>query len=145
MLDALIDGKSPPSFTTLVDPIGVVTRQSSDALGIADADVVAAIAYIRENAFFGITVSDIVDHVSVSRSHLERAFRNYLGHSPQVEIRTTQIKRAKELLIDSDLALNTIARLVGFEHTEYMTVVFKRLTNQSPSDFRKQIRTFQKR
>ena len=142
LLGRLMAGEPTESMDTLIDPIGVILRQSTDALGIADPDVVAAIAFIRERAFFGVTVEQVVEHVDVSRSHLERSFRKYLGHSPQLEIRWTQIKRIKQLLIETDLPLASIARLVGFEHTEYMTVVFKRLNGMSPAAFRHEVKDF---
>ncbi|TWT80179.1 Xylose operon regulatory protein [Planctomycetes bacterium CA13] len=142
LLDQLMAGEQPDPMDHEIDPIGVVVRQSSDALGIADADVVAAIAFIRENAFSGVTVDQIADQVAVSRSHLERSFRKYLGHSPQHEIRWTQVKRIRQLLLETDLTLASIAKLVGFVHVEYMTVVFKRLTGQSPTAFRKEVKDF---
>ena len=142
LLGRLMDGGSAESMDTLIDPVGVILRQSTDSLGIDDPSVVAAIAFIRERAFFGVTVEQIVEHVAVSRSHLERSFRKYLGHSPQHEIRWTQIKRIKQLLVETDLPLASIAALVGFEHTEYMTVVFKRLTGKSPAAYRHEVKDF---
>ena len=51
--------------------------------------------------------------VAVSRSLLERRFRKCLGRSPQEEIRLVQLKRVKQLLADTDLAWDAIARLAG--------------------------------
>jgi LacI family transcriptional regulator len=112
-------------------------RQSSDILGIDDREVAAAVRHIRENACSGITVGDVVDHLSVSRSCLERRFRKYVGRSPQEEIRLVQIKRVKQLLAETDLALEGIAKLAGYVHPEYMSVVFKRTTGQTPGEFRR--------
>jgi LacI family transcriptional regulator len=84
-------------------------------------------------------VQDVVDALSVSRSWLERNFRKLLNRSPQGEIRMVQIKRCKELLRTTPLSLDKIARLTGFDHPEYMSVVFKRETGQTPGQFRSQI------
>jgi AraC-like DNA-binding protein len=72
----------------------------------------------------------------LSRSLLERQFRRYLGRSPQAEIRAVQLKRVKQLLAESDLALDKIAALAGYSHPEYMSVVFKRETGQTPGQYR---------
>lgn len=136
LLDSLMRGGEHRCEDRLIDPLGVITRQSSDALGIKDDIVVAAIAFIRETACHGATVADIVKHIGISRSQLERRFRVCLGHSPQHEIHVTKLRRIKELLRTSDLSLAQIAYLTGFEHTEYMTVVFKRLTGIPPSKYR---------
>ncbi|OYP35015.1 XylR family transcriptional regulator [Rhodopirellula sp. MGV] len=140
LLDELMSGQKADSAARLVDPMGVIVRQSTDALGIDDDLVVEAIAMIRESACFGMTAQDLVGKLGVSRSSIERRFRQSLGHSPQQEIRATQLRRIKELLRDTNLSLAEIAKLTGFDHTEYMTVVFKRLTGIPPSVFREDFR-----
>ena len=74
----------------------------------------------------------------VSRSTLERQVRKYLGRTPQAEIRFVQVKRVRELLISTDLSAEQIADLCGFEHPEYLHVVFKRVTGMTIGAFRKQ-------
>ncbi|MCA9261710.1 MAG: helix-turn-helix domain-containing protein, partial [Planctomycetales bacterium] len=139
-LDALMGGRRIACETRLVEPLGVVVRQSTDALGIDDPDVVAAIALIRDRACLGLTVDGVVAYLRVSRSFLERRFRRCVGHSPQQEIRLTQLRRIEELLRDTDLTLSEIAQLAGFAHTEYMSVVYKRMTGRPPSEARERLR-----
>ena len=79
---------------------------------------------------------NVLDHLSVSRSWLERNFRKLLNRSPQAEIRNVQLKRCKELLRTTTLSLEKIARLTGFEHPEYMNVVFKREIGETPGRYR---------
>ena len=138
VLASLMDGKSPASEVQLIKPLGVATRQSTDAVAIDDPDIAAALRYIREYACRGITVAEVVRDNSVSRSTLERQVRKYLGRTPQEEIRFVQIKRARELLISTDLSAEQIAPLCGFEHPEYLHVVFKRVTGTTIGVFRKQ-------
>jgi LacI family transcriptional regulator len=79
-------------------------------------------------------------HIAVSRSILERRFRKHVGHSPQTEIRRVQLKRVEQLLVETDLSLEAIARLSGYVHPEYMNVVFKRITGATPGQYRQQNR-----
>jgi LacI family transcriptional regulator len=137
LLDRLMAGGKPPDSERLVPPIGVKMRQSSDVSGIDDADVAAAVTFIRENACHGVTVDQIVEHVVISRSQLERRFRKYLGRSPQAEIRRVQLRRVMQLLSESELSLESIANLTGFEYPEYLSVVFKRTTGQTPREYRR--------
>lgn len=139
-LDQLMSSGAADVSERLVEPLGVVMRQSSDVLGIADPDIVAAMRHIRENACNGLTVDDLVHHLSVSRSLLERRFRKCLRRSPQQEIRLVRLKRVRQLLAETDLTLDAIANLAGYEHPEYMSVMFKRLTGQTPGDYREQVR-----
>jgi len=83
----------------------------------------------------------VVQHAASSRSQLEKRFRQCIGRSPQAEIRRVQMARVKELLVETDFPLKTIASMTGFEHPEYLSVVFKRLTGDSPGQFRKHAQT----
>jgi len=137
LLDGLMAGGRPDPLQEVVAPLGVVTRQSTDVLAIAEPDVAAAVRYIRENACRGATVDDILATVPVSRSVLERKFRKYLERSPQAVIRQVRMKRVKELLVSTDLPLLKISDLAGFKHQEHMCVAFKREFGDSPGAYRR--------
>jgi len=96
--------------------------------------------YIRDHAADGSIVQDVLNHVPLGRSCLERRFRKYLGRSPQAEIHMMRIKRIRQLLAETELPLSRIAELVGYEHPEYMNVVFKRVTSQTPGQYRQQVK-----
>ncbi len=140
LLDRLMRGENVESPEILVPPLGVQTRQSTDALAIDDALVAAAVKCIRERACQGLTVDEVLREVPLSRSMLEKRFRRYLQQTPQEAIRSVQIKRVKQLLVETDLSLDAISRLAGFKHVEYMSVVFKRETNQTPGRYRREAR-----
>jgi LacI family transcriptional regulator len=137
LLDRLMAGEKPPRGEWRIEPLGVTTRQSTDVLAIDDIHVAAAVRYIREHACHGATVRDVLAHVPLSRTILERRFRKYLGRSPQAEIRAVQLKRVQQLLAETDLRLDRIAELAGYDHPEYMSVVFKRQTGQTPGEYRR--------
>jgi len=136
-LSLLMDKKQPPERETLIAPLGVATRQSTDVVAIDDPEIAAALRYIREHACEGISVKDVLANVPVSRSTLERQMRKYLNRSPQQEIRAVQVKHACELLAATDLPLEQIAHHCGFVHPEYMHVVFRREMQMTPGAYRR--------
>ena len=136
MLDQLMHDTTPEKPHLKIPPLGIAERLSTDVMAIDDEDVAAAIQMIRLQACEGLTVADILAEVPIARSSLERRFRQYLGRSPQAEIRRVQIKRACQLLRDTELSLVQISRLTGFKHAEYFSVVFKREVNQTPGRYR---------
>ncbi|MCE9631289.1 MAG: DNA-binding transcriptional regulator [Planctomycetia bacterium] len=121
----------------LVPPLGVTTRQSTDILAIADPTLAAVLRMIRERACDGLTIRELVRHSGLSRTKLERLFRETLGRTLQQEIRGMQIKRARELLAETDLPLEKIAPLVGFSQASYLSHAFKREVGESPRDYRR--------
>lgn len=138
-LDQIMEGKTADEDedeVTEIPSMGIAVRQSTDIFAVPDPEIARALRYIREHACEGATVQDVLDYMAVSRSWLERGFREHFGRSPKAEIRNVQIVRCKELLRMTDLSLESIARLTGFKHTEYMGVMFKRETGLSPGKYR---------
>jgi LacI family transcriptional regulator len=138
LLDKMMRGYMPTEPRILIDPLRVVTRQSSDVLAIRDSEVAAAMKFIRERACDGISVDDVVATVPVSRSTLERRFIKGVGRSIKAEINKVRIRRIKELLINTDYKLGAIANKVGFAHAEYMSVLFRESVGVTPGQYRKE-------
>ncbi len=139
ILAEMLSGRKPSVYDLRIDPLGVVTRPSTDALAITDRSVATAVSFIRERACQGITVEDVVKYSYASRSQLEKKFRHHLGRSPQAEIRRVQVGKIRQLLSETDFPLKKIAELAGFEYVEYMCVLFKRLSGESPGTYRKKM------
>lgn len=137
LLDKMMAGGPWPTESLYVPPIGIVTRQSTDVLATDDPIVASSLKLIREGACHNLTVDQILGKVNTSRSVLERRFRKHLGRSPQEEIRQVQLKRVKQLLEETELPLSRIAELSGFQHAEYLSVVFKRVVGITPGTYRK--------
>lgn len=138
-LALMMSGQKPTDLNRRIEPVGVVTRQSTDILAMGDKNVAAALSFIREHACHGITVEQVLKQAFASRSQLEKKFRRFIGRSPQAEIRRVQVAKIRQLLFETDFPLKKIAELAGFEHVEYMCVVFKRLTGDSPGSYRKKL------
>jgi LacI family transcriptional regulator len=140
LLDQLMNGKTPSPKRILIPPLGIVVRQSTDVTATTDLHVAKAVRYIREHAAEGINVGDVLRHVMISRTALDKRFLKVLGHTPHEEIRRVRLKRARELLVESDLTIEVIAERCGFRHGEYLGAVFLRDLGQTPGEFRAQQR-----
>jgi LacI family transcriptional regulator len=138
LVDRMMHGRRPPEEPILVAPRGMVTRQSTLALAVSDADVAAAMQFIRERCCQRVTVDEVAQHVALSRSTLQRRFEKALGRTPQTEIHLEQLQRVKQLLADTDLSLARIAELAGFQHVESLCRLFKRHTGQTPGAYRRE-------
>jgi LacI family transcriptional regulator len=140
MLSRLMKGEKLTSSYPPIPPLGIASRHSTDSVAIEDTNIAAALRFMRENACRGVTVDEVIENTAISRSTLERQVRKYLGRTPQEELRHVQIKRVRELLLTTDLPADKIAGLCGFAYPEYMHVVFKRLMNTTPGEFRRQFK-----
>jgi len=137
LLDRLMRGVQPPCQPALVEPACLLPRQSTDIIATTDAEVAAAIHFIRKHACDGIQVEDVIKHLSISRSTLERRFARVLKRSPKREIVNTQLLQVKQLLARTDYSLAHIAKITGFKYVESMCCVFKRTTGRTPGQYRR--------
>lgn len=136
LLSRLMAGESLAPENHLIPPVGVVIRQSSDILAVADAKIATALRFIREHACEGIRVSDVLRECPMARRALETRFRQLLGRTPREEILRVQLNRVKELLVGTEMPVWQIAERTGFE-PEYLSVVFKQKTGVAPREYRR--------
>lgn len=136
MLDAVIAGGSPEPSHRELPPLGVVTRQSSDIMAIADPHVAKAVHLINRHACERITVAQIVGAMPVSRRRLEARFRALRGRSMRDEIVRVRIRRARQLLRDSDMSIPQIAAEVGCATTSELSRMFRQKVGRTPSEYR---------
>lgn len=138
LLDGLLRGLAPPKRPFLVEPQQIVTRMSTDVLAVADPRIGAALRLIREQAHTGLRVEAIAREVGLSRSVLQRRFRELLKRSVHQELLAARVKRARELLVRTDLTLAAVAARAGFKHQEYMGAVFRARLSKTPAQVRRE-------
>ena len=137
LLAQLMEERGPVPGTTLVAPLGIVVRQSTDTLAVRDPILVKALSFLRQNSATPLRVDDVSRHVGVSRRVLERRFLSVLRRSPADEIRRVHLDRAIHLLVETDLPMTQVAELAGFGSQAYFTDVFRQQLGQTPLQYRK--------
>ncbi|MGA2032752.1 MAG: DNA-binding transcriptional regulator [Thermoguttaceae bacterium] len=140
LLDQLMSGRRPRKQTIWIPPGDVVVRQSTDIVAFGDADVAAALQFIRDHLAEDITVAAIARHVSISRRGLERRFRHHLGRTMLQEIQRARVERVRRLLAETDLPMLLVARRSGFATSQRLAVVFRQVCGDSPTAFRQRTR-----
>ena len=138
LLDSLMAGQAPPPGKIYVEPVGLLTRLSSDVLATEDRQVALALRLIREHACEGWSAAEIIERVPVSRSVLQRRFRKETGRTLQEEVLNVRMKRARQLLAESDLTLAQITERAGFKYQEYFGAAFKARFDTTPAEWRRQ-------
>jgi LacI family transcriptional regulator len=140
LLDRMMAGGRPPSEDICVDPVEVVTRQSTDTLAIDDAEVAQAVRLIREQACRRVRVADVAEVLGLSRRVLEQRFQAALHRHPREEIIRVRMERAKMLLADTEMPVALVARESGSASLAYFSRAFRRHTGLTPREYRKRYR-----
>ena len=137
VLDQLLKGTKPSSERLLVQPINLVTRRSSNTNAISDPTVALGIHLIHENLSDSrLDNDDLARGVGISRSLFQRRFRKETGETIRNYLIQVRIKKAQNLLKNSDLTLSEISGLVGFGRHSYLSYIFKKHLGITPGSLR---------
>ncbi|AQQ08377.1 Xylose operon regulatory protein [Sedimentisphaera cyanobacteriorum] len=135
-LDRIISGEETARVMN-IEPVRIVTRQSTDMLAVEDSIVREALIFIRNNYQRKISVSDVTEHICFSRSALEKRFEAAIHRSVAGEITRLRIGMAKNKLLNSRLSVNLIASKFEFTNPQHFSRFFKNAVGITPDDFRK--------
>jgi AraC family transcriptional regulator len=95
--------------------------------------------YITANLGKDISLSELAELANLSKFHFIRAFKKTTGTAPYQFVLSSRVERAKELLIDPNTAIVSVARSVGFHSTLQLDRAFHRLVGTTPSSYRAQV------
>jgi LacI family transcriptional regulator len=139
VLQRLLDGKTlaAEERRTVLPPVGVVRRTSTDVLAVDDPALADALRYIREHATVPCSVDDVARHAAVTRRWLERRFSEKLGRSPHQEITHVRMEAARRLLTQPELPLPEVAERCGFSTVQSFHRNFRQATGESPAAWRR--------
>ncbi|MBN2048148.1 MAG: helix-turn-helix transcriptional regulator [Anaerolineaceae bacterium] len=93
--------------------------------------------YINEHFAMPISLDVLSETFSISKYHLSRMFKKYIGLPPIDYLITIRINQAKELLKYSQHDIVTIGEMVGIHHANHFLYLFKKREGMTPSAFRK--------
>lgn len=137
LLDRLIHGATPPTEPILIPPKGIELRRSTDYTAINILPMRRAISFIKANIRQSFGIDEVATYAEVSRSTLDRLFRENLNRTVYAEVHRTRLSTAKSLLTTTSLPLHEIAMQTGFCHAQHLNNLFKHTEGITPKVFRK--------
>ena len=81
-------------------------------------------------------VSDYADELAVTADYLNKTVKNLTGKSAKDHIQQKLIIEAKRSLLFSNISGKELAYELGFEESAHFNNFFKKITTQTPSEFR---------
>lgn len=111
-------------------------KKAQKRLAEIDERLIRVISYIKDNVGKEVSVETLADKACVTKSHLERLFREKLGTSPLQYILRTKIQCAQRLLMTTNYSINVIAHEVGFADPSYFIRIFRQKIGFTPQDYR---------
>ncbi|MEH7493307.1 response regulator transcription factor [Neobacillus niacini] len=143
---SLLEGKSKEalySLDALKNWVQLIVESTINYLHSLDGNqslVEKVRCYVAENICVqSLTREDIANHVYLNPDYLTRVFKKETGMSISDYLHQERIEYAKRLLKDSVMSIGDIAYEVGYSKLSYFSSVFKRATELTPIEYRKQI------
>lgn len=96
----------------------------------------AVLSYISNRLSQDIKIEELCSIACMSKSSFYRAFTDEYGITPVQLILEERVKYAKALLSDPDISVKEVAFACGFNDPNYFSRSFRKLTGQTPSDYR---------
>ncbi|WP_309122514.1 AraC family transcriptional regulator [Paenibacillus sp.] len=95
-----------------------------------------AVRFLDESFHRMVGQEELAARLGVSKFHFLRMFTRHVGLTPNDYVNRRRIEKSVELLRTTDWSVDRIASEVGYSTGSYYIKVFKKLTGQTPGEFR---------
>lgn len=96
-------------------------------------------AYMQQNYRQDISMQDAARAMNYSEAYFCKLFKQCFGKNFTARLSEYRVEAAKELLAGPMVNIREIGRSVGYEDSNYFAKVFKRITGQSPTEYRRSV------
>ncbi len=94
--------------------------------------------YVKSNFDKPITIKDVSAKFYLNSSYLGRVFKKTTGESFNKYINNLRIKKAKQMLTQSDVKIYEISDSLGYSESKYFIAKFTQIVGVTPGEFRKE-------
>jgi YesN/AraC family two-component response regulator len=129
--------EKPFDVTELRDKIRLILKEKSFYGGIAPSDRFGRMKRLIEKNCEKISLEHLAGEMSLSPKYISRMFRKLNDDSFRDYKLKLRISRAKTLLKSSAYPVHQIAEMLGYLNAESFMRIFKRMTGDTPTAYRK--------
>ena len=95
--------------------------------------------YIEENICEPLTIAEICQQFSLSRSSLQLLFKNAVNQSPKKYISDMKLEKSCQMLRENKYTISEISLKLGYSSIHYFSNAFNQKYHISPSEYAKRI------
>ena len=115
-----------------------IWNRSTPDKGAGNLSIVGkASHYMEEHVSEKLTLTDICAYLGYSESYVARVFSAEVGCGPMTYLQRLKAARACRLLENTNLKINQIALMLGFDDPFYFSKFFTKAYGLSPKEYRK--------
>lgn len=83
------------------------------------------------------TINDLVKDLGLSRTIAFEKFKALIGQTPNDFIQMIRLKRAAQLILETDLKFSEVGYMVGFSNPKYFSKCFQKQFGFTPTEYKK--------
>ena len=108
--------------------------------GLAPTALRRAIERLHSDDDTDVSLAALASDAGLSRFHFCRAFKESTGLSPHAWLRQHRLEQAMNMLRDTDESVVSIAAALGYSSQTAFAAAFRKLTSETPSEWRRRKR-----
>ena len=108
--------------------------------GLSPKVLLRATERLRSDSDADVSLAALASDAGLSRFHFCRAFKESTGLSPHAWLRQHRLEQAMNMLRDTDASVVSIAVALGYASQTAFAAAFRKLTGETPSDWRRRVR-----
>ena len=97
------------------------------------------LAYIDETIYEPITIAEICQKFSMSRSSLQILFKENMDMPPKKYINELKLEKSRQMICENKYTISEIALMLGFNSIHYFSRAFTQKYSMAPSEYAKTI------
>lgn len=97
------------------------------------------LTFIDETIYEPITVGEICEKFSMSRSSLQILFNENMNQTPKKYINELKLEKSRQLISEGRYTISEIALMLGFNSIHYFSRAFTQKYNMAPTEYSKTI------
>ncbi|VIO69004.1 helix-turn-helix transcriptional regulator [Bradyrhizobium ivorense] len=108
--------------------------------GLSPRVLSRTIERLRSDSDTDVSLAALAADAGLSRFHFCRAFKESTGLSPHAWLRQHRLEQAMSMLRDTDVSVVSVAAALGYSSQTAFAAAFRKLTGETPSDWRRRVR-----
>lgn len=106
-----------------------------------DSYISHALQYMEYNYSNDISIASVADYVEMNRTYFSNMFKKTMNISPKNYLTKLRMEKACEFLSDTDESISIIAQKVGYSDQFAFSKMFRKLIQETPSNYRRNTST----
>lgn len=104
-----------------------------------DERMLRVLDHIHAHIHTKIRIEELAELSFLTKDHLIRSFKKQVSCTPGKYINQKKIEKAQLMMLLEDYSVQDLAYKLGFDNVSYFNRLFKKLTGESPSAYKKRL------